>query len=457
MVLVDGVVVWSSGMLTLWVLATFFGRTGVWPPPESWRVLIWTMAFAYPVTMQFLGFYRPVLEPLMWPQIRRRMSAWVISVVLLLVMLFVTKSGAEFSRLWVGSWFVSVGLLLMLEAWVMHRVRHARHQRGQGVRRILLAGSGSLAAHASKALQVNPWAGLRVIGYLCEGDRSSMPEDVPCLGSLDDVESVISTREDIDEVWLALPVTRESQIHNVLRTMREHLVDVRMVPDIFMYDLVNRDVDEVLGLPVIGLTTSPHRGLDLALKRLMDIVGSILALLAFAPIMLVCALAVYLSSPGGMLFRQQRHGLDGKAFSALKFRTMYVGGDDGPKYRQATRDDPRITPVGRVLRRYSLDELPQLFNVLMGDMSLVGPRPHPVNMNITYWDDIDRYALRHRVKPGITGWAQVHGLRGETSDVRMLEKRIEYDLFYIDNWSLTLDIKILFHTAFVIWFQPTAY
>lgn len=444
-------------MMTLWVLATFFGRTGVWPPPESWRVLIWTMAFAYPVTMQFLGFYRPVLEPLIWTQIRRRLSAWGISVVLLLIMLFVTKSGAEFSRLWVGSWFASVGVFLILEAWVMHRVRQTRHQRGLGIRRILLAGSGPLAAHASHALQVNPWAGLRVMGYLSEGGRSQMPDELPCLGTIDGVENVIAVRGDIDEVWLALPMTRENQIHKVLKTMREHLVDVRMVPDIFMYDLVNRDVDEVLGLPVIGLSTSPHRGLDQALKRLMDILGAALALLFFTPVMVVCAVAVYTSSPGGVLFRQQRHGLDGKAFSALKFRTMYVGGDDAQNYRQATRDDPRVTPVGRVLRRYSLDELPQLFNVLFGDMSLVGPRPHPVNMNITYWDEIDRYALRHRVKPGITGWAQVHGLRGETSDVRMLEKRIEYDLFYIDNWSLMLDIKILIHTAFVIWFQPTAY
>ena len=444
-------------MLALWAMATFSGRTGVWPPPESWRVLIWTMAFAYPVTMQFLGFYRPVLEPLIWPQLRRRLSAWGLANVLLLVMLFVTKSGAEYSRLWIGVWFTAVVCVMVVEVWVLHRVRQARHQRGHGVRRILLAGSGPLAEHAAKALQANPWIGLRVIGYLCESDQAKMHNGLSCLGSLEGIEGVIATRKDIDEVWLALPMTRETQIHALLRTMREHLVDVRMVPDIFMYDLVNRDVDEVLGMPVIGLTTSPHRGLDLALKRLMDVSGALLALVLFAPIMFLCALAVAFSSPGGVLFRQKRHGLDGQAFFAFKFRTMYVGADQGPTYQQATRNDPRVTSVGRFLRRHSLDELPQLFNVLLGDMSLVGPRPHPVNMNMTYWDEIDRYALRHRVKPGITGWAQVHGLRGETRDLRMLEKRIEYDLFYIDNWSLFLDIKILFQTAFVIWFQPAAY
>ena len=456
LIIIDALLVYLSGVFLVWILATQFGRNGFWPLPDAWITLLFAVAITFPLVMQLLGLYQPSLEPFGNSFVKKRLGVWTGLMVLLVLWLFATKTGAQFSRLWIVSWYFFVSVLLFFETLFLHKLLAKRKSQGKGVRRLLIAGSGPLAKSVTLCLQNNTWLGLKPIGYLTEGDECDAVEGLPCLGSIEDVELAVS-KFAIQEVWLTLPLTYQPRIQQVLKKMRQNLVDVRLVPDIFMYDILNRDFDEVLGFPVIGLTTSPQRGLDFFVKRVIDIAGALFGGLLLVPVMAMIALAIKMDSPGGVFFRQQRHGLDGNAFTTLKFRTMVINGLSTSAFRQATRDDPRITRAGRFLRKYSLDELPQLFNVLTGDMSLVGPRPHPVNMNINFWDDIDRYALRHRVKPGVTGWAQVHGLRGETSDVSLLRKRIEYDLFYIDNWSIALDIKILIRTLFVVWSQPSAY
>lgn len=459
LVLADFLIVLLSAHVSAWVLAVAFGRDGLWPLWRSWETLAVVMALVFPLALQALGLYQPRLQPFAIREALRKVATWLALLVVLGLVMFATKSGAGYSRLWVASWFSMVALFLVLEMSLFHQLAKRLRRRGLGVRRVLIVGSGSLAVRVESMLRDNPGVGLDVLGYLSEDDVDVMPSRARRLGGINDLDHVLRGAEadGVDEVWLTLPLTKQQRIREVLKNSRENLIDVRMVPDIFVYDLLNRDVDEIIGLPIIGLSTTPHVGLDLALKRGMDICGALVALLLFAPIMLVSALIIAWTSPGGVIFRQPRHGLDGQTFMALKFRTMRADLPDAGRFRQAQRNDPRITPVGRVLRRLSLDELPQLLNVLVGDMSLVGPRPHPVDMNMTHWNDIDRYALRHRVKPGITGWAQVHGLRGETRDVQLLRKRIEYDLFYIENWSLVLDVKILLRTLVVAWGQANAY
>lgn len=455
----DVLIVWLSSQLVAYFIAFITQRSLFWPLPETWFLLSVAIAIVYPLSLQAVGVYRPLKAANPGREVLVRLAVWSVLFIALIVFMFASKTGAHFSRMWVASWFALVAVLNVIEVEAFQRIAASRFRRGIGLRGVLIVGSGGLAERTAQAMRDHPQAGLKAVGYLSEGGDDRMPEWIPCLGSLDDLDAVLARRLAIQEAWVTLPISAQERIRALLNRMRENLIDVRLVPDIFTFDLLNRNVQEILGMPVIGLATTPHVGLDHVVKRLMDIVGALIALLICLPLMLGCALMVGLTSPGGVLFRQPRHGLDGRPFTALKFRTMYTSSEPESRttYQQATRDDPRVTRVGRFLRRSSLDELPQLLNVLQGEMSLVGPRPHPVTMNVTHWDTIDRYALRHRVKPGITGWAQIHGLRGETRDVSLLCKRIEYDLFYIDNWSIGLDVEILLKTVLVVWFQRTAY
>jgi putative colanic acid biosynthesis UDP-glucose lipid carrier transferase len=230
-----------------------------------------------------------------------------------------------------------------------------------------------------------------------------------------------------------------------------------VVPDIFLFDLIQARIDHVNGLPVLAVCETPFYGVNGVVKRISDLVLASLILVLIAPILAAIAAAVKLSSPGPVIFRQRRYGLDGREIVVYKFRTMTVT-EDGPVVAQATRNDSRVTPLGAILRRTSLDELPQFVNVIQGRMSIVGPRPHAVAHNEMYRKLIKSYMIRHKVRPGITGWAQVNGLRGETETVEKMRARVAYDLDYLRNWSLGLDLKIIWKTIFVVLKRPeTAY
>jgi len=277
----------------------------------------------------------------------------------------------------------------------------------------------------------------------------------PVLGSVDAAAAFVKANR-VEAVFIALPMAAQPQLLKLLDEIKDTTASVYFVPDIFITDLINARIDDINGMPVMAVCESPIMGLNAVFKRGFDLVVGGLALVALLPVMAVIALGVTLESPGPILFRQRRYGLDGRQIVVWKFRSMTVI-EDGSVVRQATRDDTRVTRLGAFLRRTSLDELPQLFNVILGTMSLVGPRPHAVAHNEEYRGLIKGYMVRHKVKPGITGWAQVNGLRGETDSVDKMRRRIEHDIEYLRRWSPGFDALILFKTAIIVFKRTNAY
>jgi Undecaprenyl-phosphate glucose phosphotransferase len=275
--------------------------------------------------------------------------------------------------------------------------------------------------------------------------------DVPVLGLVDQVDDVLE-RNPVDQVIIALPIEDQALVKMLMEQLALRTVDVKVVPDLYQYITLCGGFEEFGGLPIISLQGGPLNGWNLIAKRVFDVLSALAALILTSPLMALTALLIKLTARGPVLFRQERMGLDGRTFNILKFRTMALDAESGGA-RMAEREDPRLTALGGWLRRLSLDELPQFMNVLRGDMSLVGPRPERPIFIEEFKRQIPRYHLRHKVKAGITGWAQVNGLRGQTS----IQKRIEYDLYYIENWSLLLDVKILLRTAFGGFLSKNAY
>jgi putative colanic acid biosynthesis UDP-glucose lipid carrier transferase len=276
------------------------------------------------------------------------------------------------------------------------------------------------------------------------------------LGSIDKLADYARANR-VELIYLALPLAAQPRIARLLDDLCDTTASVYVVPDIFLFDLIQARIDHVGGLPVLAVCETPFYGVSGIVKRISDLVLATLILILIAPLLAAIAAAVKLTSPGPAIFRQRRYGLDGREIVVYKFRTMTVS-EDGAVVRQATRDDARVTRLGALLRRSSLDELPQFVNVLQGRMSIVGPRPHAIAHNEMYRKLIKSYMIRHKVRPGITGWAQVNGLRGETDTVEKMRARVAYDLDYLRNWSLGLDLKIIWKTIFVVLKRPeTAY
>ena len=336
-------------------------------------------------------------------------------------------------------------------------VRHVlerRWQEGIGLKRVLVAGAGDLGRAVVDKVLEHRDLGYKVVGFVDDragGDHIGY-RGLPLLGTLEDVEAIIQ-REQIDQLYVALPLDEHVKMLTLVESANREVVDVKVVPDLLQVISLRAHLEDLDGIPIINLHGVPLRGFNAVLKRAIDVVLSAAALGALALPMAVLWAIIRLTSPGPALFRQERMGLDGKSFFVWKFRSMYINAeaDTGPVW--ATENDPRCTPVGRWLRRLSLDELPQFWNVLRGDMSLVGPRPERPFFVQQFKHRIPQYMLRHKVKAGITGWAQVNGWRGNTS----IEKRIEYDLYYIENWSVSLDLKIMWLTVLKGFFHKHAY
>ena len=396
----------------------------------------------------------------LWPVF----AAWVWTGFGLFVLAWITKSTAHYSRVAVGLWMV-FGLLGLM-GWRMAGRAFLGSMRAHGhdVRRIVIAGAGERGRQLAEVVRSTPSLGLVLVGFFTDrkagGDPGSddRPEDdgpeddgprealpAPRLGDLDALVER-ARAGDFDFVYIALPLKSEDRIRRLVTDLSDTRAAAYIVADLFAHDLAHSRWTEVGPIPVISVFETPFSGIEGWIKRLEDLVLSVLILAAAALPMLSIAAAVKLTSPGPVLFRQRRNGLDGREITVWKFRTMTVQ-EDGDRVVQAVRGDGRVTPLGAFLRRASLDELPQLFNVLRGDMSIVGPRPHAVVHNEAYRRLIPGYMLRHRVKPGITGWAQIHGFRGGTDTIEKMEQRIRFDLWYIRNWSLWLDLSIIARTA----------
>ncbi len=395
------------------------------------------------------GIYRGWRGDSLGKELRAITIALAISFSAMTAITFAIKSGQDFSRIWFIAWGATSWLFLAISRVVLRRTLRELRRRGWNQRRIIILGSAHSVEALSNGLISAPWTGLVIRQVLTLDEFTS--------GIADDDAFLVKLVRNlaIDEVWVALPIRHEAAIQSIQKALRYSTVDLRYVPDISSLQLLNHSIAEVAGFPVINLTSSGMSESDLLLKTIEDRLLAAIGLCLVSPLLLVIAAGVRLSSPGPILFRQKRWGLNGGEITVLKFRTMRL--EASLDVKQATRADPRVTPFGRFLRQTSLDELPQLVNVLKGDMSIVGPRPHAVAHNEIYRDLVEKYMSRHKIKPGITGWAQVNGYRGETDTVDKMRRRVEHDLYYIENWSLGLDCKIIVRTIIEVLRDPNAY
>jgi Undecaprenyl-phosphate glucose phosphotransferase len=346
--------------------------------------------------------------------------------------------------MWFVGWALGTLAVLCLLRLAMYGGLHWLRRQGYNFKTLVLVGVGPTSEHVQQALAQSAWSGLRVLATL-------PPE------ALVSFMAKRQGRRQVDEVWLCLPLGDKAGIFATLEALRHSTANIRLVPDMFAIKLMNHGISEVVGIPMLDLSASPITGDVRLLKAAQDYLVGSLILLLISPLMLAIALAIKLTSPGPVLYQQRRDGWNGKKIWIYKFRSMTVHQEADFQVTQASKNDARITRLGAFLRRTSLDELPQFINVLQGRMSIVGPRPHAVVHNDHYKELVPRYVLRHKVKPGITGWAQVNGFRGETDTLDKMKKRVEYDLYYIENLSLWLDLKIIVATVFKGWVHKNAY
>ncbi len=413
---------------------------------------------AFLVCSESLGLYRswrtyPIAELL-----TTTVLSWVMVVVSLLAVAYLTKVSESYSRVATGSWFVLTPILLCaLRICLYLAIFHARNL-GYNRRRAIIIGTTESGIQLAKEFERSPNLGIDLVGFFDDRDPARIDVDsLPGLLLGPVKEGLTLTRSgDVDHVYIAMPMKAEERNAKYLSDFSDTTANTYVIPDFFVYNLIQSRLSAIGNMPILSVHDTPFYGFSTWIKRAQDIVFATLILLLIAPILTVVALGVKLSSPGPIIFKQKRYGLDGRQIEVWKFRSMRAM-DNGAVVKQATQNDPRVTKFGAFIRRTSLDELPQFFNVLQGQMSIVGPRPHAVAHNEEYRAIVDRYMLRHKVKPGITGLAQISGYRGETDTLDKMEKRVEYDLKYIESWSLWLDIKIIFMTVFKGFVGKTAY
>ena len=411
--------------------------------------------------LQAAGLYNFSQLTNLFGQVGRLLLAWAAVMLSLLALGFITKMNreiAETSRLWVGLWFI-YGFFGLFTARMVLKHQIQRWQAGGRLtRNLVVVGAGEHGQRLIEHLTRHGNTAERVIGVF-DDRHSRVPEYVsgfPVLGSVNDLLT-FARSSPIDQVIVALPWDAENRLLAWMKKLRSLPVDVRLCPDMIGFHLPHRQVTHVGGVPMLNVFDKPLAGWNYIVKSMEDRVLAAAILVLILPVLLMLCALIKLDSRGPVLFRQKRYGLNNEVIEVFKFRSMYIDRCEDRAVTQATRHDPRVTRIGRILRRTSLDELPQFLNVLGGTMSIVGPRPHAVAHNEQYSRLIDEYLARHRVKPGITGWAQVNGLRGETETLEKMEQRVRYDLYYIENWSLLFDIRIILRTLFVGFSHPNAY
>lgn len=458
----DAAAIGAASVGALFLREWFFAE----PLPASLTGLVRAslIALSIPVTLATLaacGLYKPRRDRSLWGELWLVLRAGLISVGTVVVALWAIGSQqlapvgpppdpvpqvlvvalTDPARFQLGVLAVLIPLLVGLQRGALRLSLRGLRKRGWNMRHVAVLGTGRLGQITVRTLSRNDWTGIRV-AYLVSHHRATRHSEragVPVLGGLDDLDRILE-RNPVDALYVAVPGSMGSEMGGLLRRLERHAIDVRIVPDVQpRYLPVNMAVSELEGMPILSYRESPLAGIGGVLKRATDIAGACLALVLFAPVMALIVVLVRLDSPGPVIFRQTRVSLGGEVFQIFKFRTMRTVGQEQPEPGWTERGDRRITRIGWFLRRTSLDELPQLLNVLRGEMALVGPRPERPELIDRFREDWRGYMLRQHVKAGMTGWAQVHGYRGDSS----LRKRLQYDLFYIRNWSLWLDLRIL--------------
>ena len=383
---------------------------------------------------------------------------WFLILAVLLGIAYVTKSPLQaYPRRVFLTWAVCTPMVLIVATLAMQEFMRRFLMNAFEARIAIIAGYNGSSLELARRLKKNPGMRLEVAGFFDDRstDRLGMESDAQLIGPLADLGAYVKQHR-TDVIFIALPIRHVKRVMNLLDDLRDTTASIYYVPDIFVFDLIQARSGEIQGIPVVAMCETPFYGYRGVTKRLTDIVLSVVILLLLLPLLAVVAVMVKVSSPGPVIFKQRRYGLDGREIAVYKFRTMTVT-EDGAQIRQASKTDNRITRIGGILRRSSLDELPQLINVLQGRMSLVGPRPHAVAHNEEYRKLIKGYMVRHKVLPGITGLAQVNGCRGETSQLEEMEARVNYDLDYLRRWTPMLDIKIILLTVVKIFRDDKAY
>lgn len=448
--IVDGFAIASGLATAAWVLSR----------PDGDYVFAATIAIGlYYLCSEITGVYRSWRGATRGHEITCVLITWGLTATLMVA------AGWWLTRLWdmprslMAIWFVLSPVFVVTGHAILRSIRQWLHSKGFNTQNIAIVGANELAFQLARNVQAAPEMGLRLVGFYDDRPadrRDPLPDDVGAFSG--DIAQLIfdAKRALVHRIYIAFPMRAENRIKAVLSQLADTTASVYIVPDFYVFQLLHSRWTTVGSLPAVSVFENPLYGVDGALKRATDLVLASVAMLLLAIPMALVALAIKLTSRGPVFFRQKRYGLDGREILVWKFRSMKVL-EDGAEVTQATRNDPRLTSIGGFIRRTSIDELPQLFNVFEGTMSLVGPRPHAKAHNEFYRGKIHGYMLRHKVKPGITGLAQVNGWRGETDTIEKMEKRIEFDHRYIREWSWWLDWEILFRTIFVVLGRKNAY
>ncbi len=436
----------------IWIIVAYALACYLYPQaPETRDTLAATLAvIAFYLLGEPTGLYRPWRGAPLKSEVYRVWLCWSCVVPILLLVAFLSKTSAQYSRVITTTWFALAPAFISIWRASARFLLQELRARGRNTRAVAIVGATKLGESLARTIDRSPWLGIRLAGFYDDRDasrRHAIPDELGAVRGDYDKLLTEAKAGRIDTVYVTLPLRAEARVTELVRKFADTTCSVYVVPDFYVFDLVRARWSAVGDIPVVSIFESPFWGADGWLKRLEDVVLGSLILALIALPMLVISIGVRLGSRGPVFFRQRRYGLNGRPIEVLKFRTMSVC-EDGPEIRQATKNDPRVTRFGAFLRRTSLDELPQFLQVVTGEMSIVGPRPHAIAHNEMYRKHLHGYMLRHKVKPGITGWAQVNGWRGETDTLEKMEKRVEHDLQYIGNWALSLDLKIIFLTIF---------
>jgi len=402
-----------------------------------------------------VDLYRSWRKPLLWKDVSGILLNWLMVVAVLMFFGWATNFNQYFSENVVLTWFIAVpGALVISHIAVRALVHRTSHIL---TRSMVIVGAGELGQELAKKAQQDPYLCVNVKGFFDDRvvSRSNSAGSLPLLGDIQSVPDYIRAHG-INRIYIALPMTAQPRIAKLLSDLRDTTASIYFVPDIFVAELIQARFDYLNGMPVMAICESPFYGLNAVLKRMSDVLIASVVVSVIWPLLLFIAAGIRLTSSGPIVFKQRRYGLNGEEITVYKFRTMTVCEDGDSTYKQVTKNDSRVTRFGAFLRATSLDELPQIVNVLAGQMSLVGPRPHAVAVNETYRKLISGYMIRHKVKPGITGWAQINGYRGGDS-LEEMQGRVKHDLEYLRNWSLGLDLWIILKTALLVIRDPNAY
>jgi putative colanic acid biosysnthesis UDP-glucose lipid carrier transferase len=445
--LLDPFMIWGLLVLLAWVYDEPF--TGYY------LVLMIITFFISSFIYEQTNIYRSWRNGKLFAYIRDTLIGWGIIISILLFLGFATKLSYRYSEQVILTWFIVTPIALIISHLIVRLIANNLREDGE-VRSVVIVGANETGLQIADRIREYPYLLMEVRGFFDDRDESRSPEaSTSLLGGVSDVAGYVRVNN-IQMIFISLPMSAQPRIRALLDDLHDTTASIYFLPDVYIFDLMQARFDNVGGIPVIGICESPFSGVDSVVKNFSDFVLASFILVLLSPLMLAIGLAVKLTSPGPAIFKQRRYGLNGEEIIVYKFRTMKVS-EDGSHIVQAHKDDPRITRIGAFLRRTSLDELPQFINVLQGRMSIVGPRPHAVAHNELYRKLIRGYMLRHKVKPGITGWAQVNGLRGETEVLEKMQARIEHDLNYLQNWSIWLDLWIIMRTVWVVMRRDNAY